>query len=103
MNRKEKKILAENALLERIYNLILNEQTSEDERKKLVSFKDEVGDGKDFQEQIIKLAEELRKLALCKFKDKKNLSPEVGKLYMDISSTGFIKKEFGGGLVSLSF
>lgn len=49
------------------------------------------------------LAEYLRELSLLKFKNKENLSPKVGKLYMDISSTGFLRKELGRGMVTLSF
>ncbi|AIY84903.1 enterocin A Immunity family protein [Clostridium baratii str. Sullivan] len=89
MSRKKKRMLEENALLARAYDLILNKETAEDERIKLVEFKNAVEDRKDFELQTMKLARGLRLLALSKFNNKKNLSPEVGKLYMDISSTGF--------------
>ena len=49
------------------------------------------------------LAENLRKLSLVKFNNKEKLSSEVGKLYMDISSTGFIRNALGRGIVNLSF
>ena len=102
MSGKKKRILEENALLARVYDLILNKETAEDERIKLVEFKNAVENGKDFELETMKLARELRLLALSKFKNKKNLSPEVGKLYMDISSTGFFKAELGRGLIALS-
>lgn len=54
--------------MERIYNLILNPQTSDDERIKLIEFKNEVENGKDFELQIMKLSKNLRELALYKFK-----------------------------------
>ena len=103
MNRKEKQCLSKNILLERIYDLILDKQTAEDERIKLIEFKNAVEKGKDFELQTMRLEENLRRLALYKFKNKKNLSPKVGKLYMDISSTGLFKKELGRGLIYWSW
>lgn len=103
MRKKEKRILAEKALLSRVYNLILDEQTLNDERDKLIEFKNAVENGKDFEREVMYLAEYLRELSLLKFKNKKNLSPEVGKFYMDISSTGFLKKQLGIGIISISF
>ncbi|MDQ0149113.1 bacteriocin immunity protein [Eubacterium multiforme] len=103
MSRKEKILLAENNLLERVYDLILNEETTDDERINLVEFKNAVGNGKDFEVETMKLAKSLRLLALKKFNNNnKNLSPGVGKLYMDISSTGLLKVEFGVGIIALS-
>lgn len=49
LSRKEKRELVENNLLARVYDLILNEQTSEEERSNLVEFKNAVESGKDFQ------------------------------------------------------
>ncbi|EOU1233943.1 bacteriocin immunity protein, partial [Clostridium perfringens] len=57
----------------------------------------------DFEKEIMHLAENLRKLSLVKFNNKEKLSSEVGKLYMDISSTGFIRNALGRGIVNLSF
>lgn len=103
MSRKEKRIKLKKGLLSRVYDLILNKQTPDDERAKLIEFKNAIEKGKDFERELMYLAEDLRELALLKFNNKKNLSPEVGKFYMDISSTGFLKKELGRGMVTLSF
>ncbi|MDU1053252.1 bacteriocin immunity protein [Clostridium baratii] len=103
MNKKEKRTAEENDLLARVYDLILNTQTLDDERSKLIEFKNAVESGKDFEKQIMNLAEDLRQLAVYKFKDKETLSQEVGKFYMDISTTGLLKKNLGIGLTSLSF
>lgn len=73
LSRKEKRELVENNLLARVYDLILNEQTSEEERSSLVEFKNAVESGKDFQLETMKLSETLRQLALRKFKHKENL------------------------------
>lgn len=98
LSKKEKMELLENNLLARVYDLILNEQTSEEERSILVEFKNAVESGKDFDLEIMKLAETLRLLALSKFKYKEKLSDEVGKLYMDISTTGLFEKNLAIGL-----
>ncbi|MBS6006179.1 MAG: bacteriocin immunity protein [Clostridium baratii] len=103
LNKKEKRTAEENDLLARVYDLILNTQTLDDERSKLIEFKNAVESGKDFEQQIMNLAEDLRQLAVYKFKDKETLSQEVGKFYMDISTTGLLKKNLGIGLTSLSF
>ena len=90
--------LVENNLLAGVYDLILNEQTSEEERSNLVEFKNAVESGKDFQLETMKLAEILRQLALSKFKCKEKLSDEVSKFYMDISTTGLFEKNLAIGL-----
>ena len=99
---KKKRIQKENDLLARVYDLILNKETTEDERTNLIEFKNAVENGKDFKVETMKLAESLRLLALRKFNNKENLSKEVGKLYMDISSTGFFEAELGYGIIALS-
>ena len=103
MSKKEKILEKQNDLLSRVYDLILNTQTLDDERSKLVEFKNSVEMGKDFEQQIMDLAKSLRQLAVRKAKDKETLSPEVGKFYMDISTTGLLKKNFGIGLTAISF
>ncbi|MDQ0150303.1 bacteriocin immunity protein [Eubacterium multiforme] len=103
MKKKEKRLEKQNDLLSRVYDLILNTQTLDDERSKLVEFKNSVEMVKDFEQQTIKLAESLRQLAVRKAKDKETLSPEVGRFYMDISTTGLLKKNLGIGLTAISF
>lgn len=101
MSKKEKRLEAENALLARVYDLILNTETSDDERSILIEFKNSVEEGKDFQKQVMRLAESLRQLSLKKFNNKETLSKAVGKLYMDISTTGFFEENLGRGLAVL--
>ena len=103
MNKKEKRIAMQNDLISRVYDLILDEKTPNDEKSKLIEFKNSVENGKDFEKEIMHLAENLRKLSLVKFNNKEKLSSELGKLYMDISSTGFIRNALGRGIVNLSF
>lgn len=101
MSKKEKRLEAENALLARVYDLILNVETPDDERSMLIEFKNAVEEGKDFEKQVMRLAESLRQLSLKKFNNKETLSKEVGKLYMDISTTGFLEENLGRGLAVL--
>lgn len=103
MSKKEKILEKQDDLLSRVYDLILNTQTLDDERSKLVEFKNSVEMGKDFEQQTMDLAESLRQLAVRKAKDKETLSPEVGRFYMDISTTGLLKKNLGIGLTAISF
>lgn len=102
MSKKEKRIEVQNALLSTVYDLILNKQTLDDERSKLIEFKNAVESGKDFEKELMHLAEDLRQLAVYKFKYKETLSPEVGKFYMDISTTGLFKKNLALGLATIS-
>lgn len=101
MSKKEKRIEVQNALLSTVYDLILNKQTLDDERSKLIEFKNAVESGKDFEKELMHLAEDLRQLAVYKFKYKETLSPEVGKFYMDISTTGLFEKNLAIGLSSI--
>ena len=103
MSKKEKILEKQDDLLSRVYDLILNTQTLDDERSKLVEFKNSVEMGKDFEQQTMNLAESLRQIAVRKAKDKETLSPEVGRFYMDISTTGLLKKNLGIGLTAISF
>lgn len=103
ISKKEKRIKLQNELLLRVYDLILNPETEDDERAKLVEFKNNIEKSKDFEKEVMYLAEDLRRLSLLKFKNKNNLSPKVAKLYMDISTTGLFEKELGRGMVALSF
>ncbi|WP_242862403.1 bacteriocin immunity protein [Clostridium massiliamazoniense] len=92
MNRKEKQCLSKNILLERIYDLILDKQTAEDERIKLIEFKNAVEKGKDFELQTMRLAENLRRLALYKFRNKKILVLKSVNFTWIFFQLGFLKK-----------
>lgn len=101
MSEKEKRIELENVLLARVYDLILNTETHDDERSRLVEFKNAVESGGNFEKEVMDLAESLRLLALKKYKNKETLSKDVGKLYMDISTTGFFEKNLAYGIIVL--
>lgn len=50
-------------IMDQVYNLILNVETKENEREALINFKNEIEAGKEFERNLMKLAESLRKLA----------------------------------------
>ena len=101
-NKINKKLTEEKLLLE-VYDLILNTETYEEERIKLINFKNSIELGKEFERQLTILAEELRILSLKKLKLNETLSKDVGRFYMKISSTNLLKKNLGTGLVGISF
>lgn len=101
LSKKEKRKLLEDKLLEKVYDLILNKETCEEERNILVDFKNRVEKGADFQLETKNLAEALRKLALSRFNHNEKLSEEVTKFYMDISTAGLFEKNLAIGLCSI--
>lgn len=100
MDTKTKKEILNN-LLDRVYDLILNPEILDDERAILINFKNEVGTSKNLELQALRMSDELRWLALEKFKNKSQLSQEVSKLYLDLLSIKSGKYSLGGGLAFL--
>lgn len=100
-NKKLSREEQENAILEQVYDLILDEQTQDDERDELIAFKNDVGKGKDFERQLMNLAEGLRQIAVKRLTVQSTLSPRVGEFYMKISTTGLLTKSLGNGLTAM--
>ncbi|MFX3618826.1 MAG: bacteriocin immunity protein [Sporolactobacillus sp.] len=97
LSRKEQ----EDTILEKVYDLILDEQTQDDERAMLVTFKNDIGKGIDFERKVMYLAEGLRQLAVKRLTLQSKLSPRVGEFYMEISSTGLLTRSLGNGLAAM--
>lgn len=70
-------------ILNDLYNLILNPGTREWERSLLLSAKNALEDGANFDTQLSKLEADLRPLAL-----RNNLTPDVTDFYNKITNTG---------------
>ncbi|MFT8362054.1 MAG: bacteriocin immunity protein [Sporolactobacillus sp.] len=96
LSRKEK----EEAILARVYDLILDEEIQEDERSVFIAFKNDVGAGKDFERYLMYLAESLRQIAVSRLKDQTKLSPQVGEFYLEISDTGLRSRNLANGIAS---
>lgn len=92
----------EAAVLRKVYDLILNPETTEEERDLLVSFKEKATSNQDMEQPIMTLSTELGRLALVKYNQKATLSTEVGEFYKTISDTGLLKKNLGYGILATS-
>lgn len=97
LSRKEQ----ENSILEKVYDLILDEQTQDDERDELITFKNDVGKNQDFERQLMCLAEGLRQIAVKRITVQSRLSPRVGEFYMEISTTGLLKRSLANGIAAM--
>ncbi|WP_100487760.1 bacteriocin immunity protein [Sporolactobacillus pectinivorans] len=99
-NKKLSRKEYEDTILEKVYDLILDEQTKDDERDELITFKNDVGKGKDFERQLMNLAEGLRQIAVKGITAQTKLSPRVGEFYMEISTTGLLKRNLANGIAA---
>lgn len=97
-SKRRKREEEENKVLSEVYDLILDENTLKDEREILMYFKNSIEKGKDFQREIMHLAEGLRRLSLKKFRNKESLSKSVCDFYMKISTKGFFEKNLAIGI-----
>lgn len=100
--KKSERIAIQDDLTSKVYDLILNEETTNEERLLLVDFKNKVERGQYFEKAVVDLAESLRLLAVSNLKKKIKLSADVGRFYMEISTTGLFKKNLGWGLIAMS-
>jgi hypothetical protein len=97
LSRKEQ----EEAILEKVYDFILDEQIPDDERDMFITFKNDVGKGKNFERQLMILAEGLRQIAVERLTVQSKLSPQVGEFYMEISATGLLTKSLCNGIAGM--
>lgn len=96
MFNKEKREQYELAIRNTIYDLILSEETFAEERTALLSFKTDVEKGRDFDKQLMYLAENLRQLAV-----QSKLSKSVGEFYLTIATAGQRNKNAGLGSIGI--
>ena len=59
--------LVKEDLLNDVYDLVLSAETKEEERQVLLVFKNAVEAGKDFDESVVNLASDLRKIGIKTF------------------------------------
>lgn len=90
-------------IMDQVYNLILNVETKENEREALINFKNEIEAGKEFERNLMKLAESLREISVKNISEKTTMSIGVREFYKKISSYGQLKKNFGRGLAVSGF
>lgn len=92
----------EAAVLRKVYDLILNPETTEEERVLLVSFKEKATSNQDMEQPIMDLSKNLGRLAIKKYNEKMTLSHEVSEFYKEISDTGLLKKNLAYGIIATS-
>ena len=69
--------LVKEDLLNDVYDLVLSAETKEEERQVLLVFKNAVEAGKDFDESVVNLASDLRKIGVKNISKKTKMSPNV--------------------------
>ncbi|MFU2164432.1 bacteriocin immunity protein [Streptococcus pluranimalium] len=90
----------EEKILNSVYNILLNTDTTEDERRLLIKFKERVEGGSNFQKSVICLAEELRILSVRNLQKNTKLSKDVAELYKEMSTVGEFDRNLARGLIS---
>lgn len=91
-------------LLTESYNVILDERTSEKERKLLLAFNHSVESGKDFEVACRELRSALERLALQQLAQKEKLSVGVSQFYQKLSSSSLrenLEKGFAMSTMSI--
>lgn len=88
-------------MLIRVYNLILDPSVSQEERDILRAFMSDLERGSDYQVSVMRFAEDLRQLAVKNLKDYKKLSPNVARLYREITYRGEKYSNIAKGLMSV--
>lgn len=78
----------EQLLLNEAYDLILNPKTLEKERIALLSFKNAIESGKNFESALMHLVKTVKELAVSQLDHRSKLSPAVNKFYIVIATTG---------------
>ena len=84
--------LVKEDLLNDVYDLVLSAETKEEERP--------VEAGKDFDESVVNLASDLRKIGVKNISKKTKMSPNVNDFYKKISSYGLFEENLARGLVA---
>lgn len=91
--------ITEAEILNEVYDLILNSNIHQDEREILVDFKNKMVAKADFQNELIKLAAQLRQLAMKNLSNNKKMSLEVSEFCKKIAYYGQFELNLGRGLI----
>ena len=84
-------------IMNEVYDLILNANVTQDERAILVNFKNRVTD-KNFANELMGLAAELRQLGIKNLAAQKKISPETSAFYKKIATYGQQELNWARGL-----
>ena len=82
-----KKHVSTEDIIEEIYNLIVNQETTDEERQILVDFKSRLGNDKqDLSDSLADLQRAIQTLAVKNLSQEKSLSPAVSQLSQRLTS-----------------
>lgn len=101
MIKASEKKEAQTRTLQVVYDLVLNPEISDEERQILLTFKNHLEAGKDFDKELCYLSENLRQLSVKRLSQKRALSPAVRDFYKDFITTGLKEAEIARGLASV--
>ena len=91
----------EEEIVETLFNLILDESLTNEERSVLVYHKNKLATKGDNQKAICDLIESIRLLSVANISKSKTLSPNLAEFYKKFSSYREFEKNLGRGIISM--
>lgn len=91
----------EKKIIEKLYNLILEQDITDEERSILIHCNHLINDHTSHERIILELSENIRLLAVKNISSGKTLSPKLAEFYQEIATYGEHRKNIGRGLISL--
>lgn len=87
-------------IIDKLYNLILDESITSEERKLLVRFKNKLAENENEQRIIMELAESIRLLSLKNVSKHIVLSSKMAEFYKQIAVCGERERNIARGIMS---
>lgn len=84
--------LVKEKLLNEIYDLVLSVDIKDEERQALLTFKNAVEAGQDFDRAVMSLASDLRRIGVANIAKKTKMSASVNTFYQKIATYGEFEK-----------
>ena len=88
-------------LLNEVYDLVLSVDIKDEERQALLTFKNAVEAGQDFDRAVMSLASDLRRIGVANIAKKTKMSASVNTFYQKIATYGEFEKNLGRGLIAM--
>ncbi|HDR3342022.1 TPA: bacteriocin immunity protein [Bacillus anthracis] len=93
--------LVKEELLNEVYDLVLSVDIKDEERQALLTFKNAVEAGQDFDRAVMSLASDLRRIGVANIVKKTKMSASVNTFYQKIATYGEFEKNLGRGLMAM--
>ena len=87
--------LVKEELLNEVYDLVLSVDIKDEERQALLTFKNAVEAGQDFDRAVMSLASDLRRIGVANIAKKTKMSASVNTFYQKIATYGEFEKNLG--------